>query len=237
MGMPVSVEILDENIPDEIFDRVFSYFEYVDEKFSPFKETSEISLINSGVLKEEKYSSDMKEILSLAEQTRIITGGYFDIKKPDGAIDPSGIVKGWAIHNAAKILENSGCKTFYVDAGGDIEARGKFWTVGIRNPFNRYENVKVVNIKDKGIATSGTYIRGSHIYNPKNGQKINEISSLTVIGPNVYEADRFATAAYAMERDGINFIETLTGFEGYMIDNTGIATMTSGFEKYVEIYR
>lgn len=233
MGMPVSVEILDENIPDEIFDRVFSYFEYVDEKFSPFKIGSEVSLINSGTLKENEYSADMKEILNLAEQTKIITGGYFDIRRPDGKIDPSGIVKGWAIRNAAIILTNSGCKIFYVDAGGDIEAHGKFWAVGIRNPFNRYENVKVVNIKDKGIATSGTYIRGDHIYNPKNSEKINDIVSLTVIGPDIYEADRMATAAYAMGKDGINFIEKLFGFEGYMIDDKGIATMTSGFEKYV----
>lgn len=61
----------------------------------------------------------------------------------------------------------------------------------------------------------------------------NDIVSFTVIGPNVYEADRFATAVFVMGREGIMFVEHLVGFEGYMIDNKGIATMTSGFEKYV----
>jgi len=56
----------------------------------------------------------------------------------------------------------------------------------------------VVYVTDEGIATSGTYLRGEHIYNPKTGEAASEIVSLTVIGPNIYEADRFATAAFAM---------------------------------------
>ena len=84
------------------------------------------------------------------------------------------------------------------------------------------------------MATSGTYVRGQHIYNPKNSdQPVTGIVSLTVIGPDIYEADRFATAAFAMGPAGIIFIEQLAGFEGYMIDPNGLATYTSGFERYV----
>jgi hypothetical protein len=32
---------------------------------------------------------------------------------------------------------------------------------------------------------------------------------------------------------GIDFLETLDGFEGYSIDRAGLATMTSGFDRYV----
>ena len=60
------------------------------------------------------------------------------------------------------------------------------------------------------------------------------IISLTVIGPNVYEADRFATAVFAMGRKGILFLESLDGFHGYAVDSRGIATMTSNFKKYVK---
>jgi FAD:protein FMN transferase len=89
-------------------------------------------------------------------------------------------------------------------------------------------------VGQEGVATSGTYIRGLHIYDPKkDNQPVNEIVSLTVIGPNIYEADRFATAAFAMGKNGINFIENLPGFEGYMVDNDKKATLTTGFEKYI----
>ena len=53
-----------------------------------------------------------------------------------------------------------------------------------------------------------------------------------MIGPNIYDADRFATAAFAMGSSGINFIEGLTGYEGYMINKERVATMTTGFGKF-----
>jgi thiamine biosynthesis lipoprotein len=180
----------------------------------------------------------MQKILALAEKTKQETNGYFDIFNGRD-IDPSGIVKGWAIHQAAELLKMLGYKNFNVDAGGDIEvqgknAHGKLWTIGIRNPFNRHEVIKILEIENAGVATSGTYIRGNHIYNPHQSNAAQtEIVSLTVIGPDIYEADRFATAAFAMGKKGIEFIEKLPGFEGYMIDQQKIATYTSGFNTYV----
>ena len=42
----------------------------------------------------------MRAVFALAEQTKQETAGYFDIDR-GGFYDPSGIVKGWAIANAA----------------------------------------------------------------------------------------------------------------------------------------
>jgi len=236
MGMTIRIEIVDPNVNPQIFDKIFSYFEEVDQKFSTYKKDSEISKINEGVLKEQNYSEDMREIFYLAEQTKQETHGYFDIKTPDNTLDTCGIVKGWAIKNAAEILKGMGYRNFYLEAGGDIEVSGtKFsqrWQVGIRHPHKPQEVVKVLSLENKGIATSGNYVHENHIYNP-NGKNKKDIVSLTVIGPNIYEADRFATAAFAMGRNGIFFIENLPGLEGYMIDKYGIATMTSNFEKYL----
>ena len=237
MGMPIMVEILDASTTEVDIERVFAYFRSIDETFSTYKEDSEISKINRGELAEEDYSDAVKTVLALSEQTRQETQGYFDIEH-DGRIDPSGIVKGWAIYQAAQMLKEARFANFYIDAGGDIQVagtnNGQPWRIGIRNPFNRAENVKVLAITDKGVATSGTAIRGQHVYNPfEPGEPIEDIVSLTVIGPNVYEADRFATAAFAMGRRGIYFSERLPGFEGYMIDSSGRATYTSNFERYV----
>jgi thiamine biosynthesis lipoprotein len=238
MGMPVTLQVVDAAATEELFETVFSYFEYVDEKFSTYKDNSEISLINKHDLTLERSSEDMRIVFGLAEQTKRESGGYFDIAQ-NGSYDPSGLVKGWAIYNAAEILRQKGFKNFYVDAGGDIEAvgrndRGENWRAGIQNPFHPNEIVKVLSISNRGVATSGTYVRGQHIYNPKdNKTPLADVVSLTVIGPNIYDADRFATAAFAMGRDGIVFIERLEGFEGYMIDRDQQATFTSGFERYV----
>lgn len=237
MGMPVSVEVLDAAATDDTINEVFAYFEYVDEKFSTYKETSEISQINNGQITLAQASADMQTIFALADQTKQATNGFFDIAH-DGRYDPSGIVKGWAIDQAAEQLRQKGFKNFYVDAGGDIQAFGRNeqneeWRVGIRNPFNLTEIVKVLAISNCGVATSGNYVRGHHIYNPMQvDDPLAEVLSLTVVGPNIYEADRFATAAFAMGRAGIVFIESLDNFEGYMIDAEGQATLTSGLGRY-----
>ncbi len=235
MGMPITVEIPGDGSVQAAIDRVFDYFKYVDEKFSTYKDTSEITAINRGKLTADNYSEDMREVLRLCEQTKKETDDYFNIVTPAGSLDPSGLVKGWSIYRAADLLRGMGVKEFYIDAGGDIEAAGKIWKVGIKNPFKQEEIVKVLYVQDAGVATSGTYIRGEHIYNPKDSNRpANDIMSLTVIGPNIYEADRFATAAFAMGKPGIMFIENLKGFEAYMIDRNGIATMTSGFGPYTK---
>ncbi len=238
MGMPVVLEVLDETINQEILNEIFDYFVYIDEKFSTYKSTSEISAINRGEIDASHYSEDMKKVFDLSEETKKITKGYFDIHKKDGSYDTSGMVKGWAIFNAAKMLKDKGMENFCVEIAGDIQVsglnkQGEAWKVGIQNPFNKkQESVKTLYIKDKGVATSGTYVRGNHIYNPKdNGTIMKDIVSMTVIGPNIYEADRFATAAFAMGKEGIKFIESLEGFEGYMIDVNGVATMTSKFDE------
>ena len=149
-------------------------------------------------------------------------------------------MKGWAIHKAARLLRREGFRDFFVDAGGDIElagknADGKGWQIGIRNPFALGEVVKVLELSDRGVATSGTYVRGNHIYDPlQNGTPPDSgIVSVTVIGPNAYEADRFATAALAMGRAGIGFLEQQEDLEAYVIDQERRATYTSGFEDYV----
>jgi thiamine biosynthesis lipoprotein len=241
MGMPVTVNIVDGARQSDI-DAVFDYFHYIDQTFSTYKDNSEISRINRGEISTSDWSEDMKTIFALAEQTKKQTLGYFDIVNNQGLYDPSGVVKGWAIWQAARLLARRGFLNFFIDAGGDIQVSGrneekKPWSVGIKNPFEKDQVVKTVYLKrGEGIATSGAYERGSHIYNPKKrSQELATITSITVIGPNAYEADRFATAAFAMQDRGIYVIESLPGFEAYAIDARGIATMTGGFEAYAHV--
>jgi len=236
MGMPITLDIQDSVEDLAIFDEVRDYFKEVDRQYSPYKPTSEVSRINDG-LPAAQWSREMKKILKLCDQTKQQTKGFFDVWR-SGKLDPSGLVKGWAIDNAAQLLKKKGFKNFYVEAGGDIQAggykNGRPWKIGIRNPFNRDEIIKTLQISGGGVATSGTYVRGQHIYNPLDGTEANEVASLTVIGPTIYDADRFATAAFAMGKAGIKFIESLKGFEGYMVTPDKLATFTSGFERYVE---
>lgn len=121
MGMPITVEVVDA-ISFEIPDKVFAYFTYIDNKFSTYKEDSEISRLNRGEISPGEASPDMQTVLRLSEQTKEETDGYFDISHR-GKLDPAGLVKGWAILNAADIIKEAGFKNFYVEAGGGYPDR------------------------------------------------------------------------------------------------------------------
>lgn len=233
MNMPVEI-----NIPSatnlKVFDLAFDYFRYIDKKFSTYKKNSEVSRFNAGKINKADLSKDFNTVYKNCIKYSKNTNGYFNAYNENKYFDPSGFVKGWSIYNASMIIAKAGHKKYFVGVGGDIQTKGNDWKVGIRNPFDKDKIVKVVKINGKGIATSGNYERGMHIYNPNDGyKKADMIKSITVIADNVYVADVYATAAFAMGLNGINYIERLKNCEGYQIGKNGIATETSGFYKYV----
>lgn len=235
MGMPITLKAVNSPYVRKVFDKTFHFFEHVDQKYSPFIANSDVSKINAGELDESDYDLELREIMSYAEKTKRETNGYFNVWHKD-TFDPSGIVKGWAIQKASERMAKE-IDNFYIDAGGDIQAKGandrrQPWRIGIRNPFDRSQNVAIISLNDHAIATSGTAIRGQHIYNPLSDNPITDVVSLSVIAPNIIDADRMATAAFAMGKQSIAFIERMPEYEAYLIDSDKRATMTTGWHSF-----
>src|SRR5450759_1820513 len=123
--------------------------------------------------------------------------------RPAGRLDPSGVVKGWAIERASDILRAGGSANHAVNGGGDIQlageaAPGQPWRVGIAHPHQPGELVTVVSGRDIAVATSGTAERGDHIVNPVTGRPATELASITLVGRDLTTVDAYATAAAAM---------------------------------------
>ncbi|MBL8030329.1 MAG: FAD:protein FMN transferase [Candidatus Doudnabacteria bacterium] len=236
MGMPVELQVLDAVATQRDLEDVFEYFLAVDSRFSTYKLNSEISKINRGEILPADYSLEVQQIFSLSERTKTETEGYFNIQTPDKKFDPSGIVKGWAVYNASLMLEKKGFRNFYIEAGGDIQTAyegNRFWRVGVKNPFGGKEFVKVLNLQNHGVATSGNYIRGAHIYNPHNVKDdLGGLASVTVVAENVYEADRFATALFAMGEYGIEFARK-KALAAFFITSEKKTIFTEKFTNYV----
>ena len=240
MGMPAAVTIPGDT-HEELIERVFSLWSDVDARFSMYRPESEVSRVSRDELFEDEYSEELSEVLALGERTSRETLGYFNMVRPDGILDPTGIVKGWALDRAAALLQEAGVRDFLVEIAGDavasgVDETGSAWKIGISNPFTPGELVKVLALSGVGIATSGTAERGQHIYNPyAPNEPISDIISTTVVAASALDADRFATAAFAMGSSGIQFLEAIEGLEAYQIDTAGIATETSHFQDYVAV--
>jgi thiamine biosynthesis lipoprotein len=209
MGMPIVVEVRDREVD---LDPVFDWFRWVDATFSTYKPASEISRIAFGELDVADAHPDVQWVLEQCEQLKTETRGYFDAYA-SGTLDPSGLVKGWAVDRAAELLDGE----FAINAGGDIVVRGA-WTVGIEHPLRRDAVAKVLEVEDLAVATSGSYLRGAHIVDPHTGEAPEGILSVTVTGPDLATADAYATTAFAMgARVAPHWLARLRGYEALII--------------------
>ena len=171
----------------------------VDAVFSTYKADSIISKLRRNEIKIDSCSADVAEVWNACAAATELSGGAFNPWAVSGGFDPSGYVQGWAADRCAQILIGAGCEYIQVNAAGDLTLRGgqsatKPWTVGVVNPDNRGEVLRIFEITDGAIATSGSYERGAHILDPHTGLIAIGAKSATVLGPDGGLTDALATA-------------------------------------------
>ena len=205
MGMPITIDIPGaKNL--EVFKQAFSRLNQIDESYSPYKPNSDVSKYSAT---DKSVSPELKNIIKACKEAEEMTNGYFSAWA-SGKFDPSGYVKGWAIAQAGKIIEQHGYKTYCISAGGDILARSggeKAWNIGIQDPAYPKKILNKLSITNGAVCTSGNYERGQHIINPKTRRPADELLSVTIIGPDIIKADVLATAVFAMGNSGEEFMK------------------------------
>ena len=236
MGLPIVVDVRDDNEPGAALEQLFDWLRWVDATFSTYKEDSEISRINRDELRREDAHPHVRYILGRCEELRQETGGYFDMNTPAGSIDPSGLVKGWAVDRAAAIFDDAGFHNYAVSAGGDMRVRGRAvpelaWRIGIQHPLDKQQVAAVIETAaELAIATSGAYARGEHVWDPHTGRAPSGILSVTIVGRELATADAYATAAFAMGPElAPHWTARLEGYEAMTILADETVFKTRGF--------
>ena len=233
MGMPVVVDVRDDGVDPAIVDQVFDWLRHVDAVFSTYKDDSEISRLERGELLLEDAQPDVRAVLERCAELREQTDGYFDAHYA-GRLDPSGLVKGWAVDRAAAILDESGVQNYAVSAGGDMRVRGgalpdAAWRIGIQHPHHRDQVAAVIETRDLAVATSGEYARGEHVWDPHRAAPPSGVLSVTITGPDLATADAYATAAFAMGERGPHWTARLRGYKAMTILADERVLSTPGF--------
>jgi thiamine biosynthesis lipoprotein len=235
MGMPIVLDVRDEDADDAAIEAVFAWLREVDARFSTYREDSAISRLNRGELALEAADRDVREVLARCEELRQRTRGFFDARyDASGAIDPSGLVKGWAVDRGAELLDAARVLNYALNAGGDIRLRGgalpsPSWSVGVEHPLLPQEIAAVLDVSDAAVATSGTYVRGEHVIDPHSRRPPSGVLSVTIVGPELATADAYATAAFAMGEAGPDWTRGLDGYEAMTILSDGRVLSTAGF--------
>jgi thiamine biosynthesis lipoprotein len=165
--------------------------------------------------------------------------------------DLGGVAKGFGVDRAADVLgELGGC---LVNVGGDLAVRGARpdgtpWRIGVQDPRDPSRLFVTLRIPDgRAVATSGDYqrfamidgVRYHHILDPRTGQPVRGLRSVTVIAPNCALADAWATAAFVLGPEkGLAALEKQSTLEGVLVEEDAEGNLvlheTSGFDEYVE---
>ncbi|MDX3228898.1 FAD:protein FMN transferase [Streptomyces sp. ME19-01-6] len=237
MGTVFSFDIRDPATPAvrRALEEAVAWLHHVDEVFSPYRPASAVSRLGRGELSVERCGPEVAEVLGLCEAAARATDGWFS-PTPGGRLDPSGMVKGWAVERASRILSEAGARNSCVNGGGDIQLRGEAapgvpWRVGIAHPLRPGALCAVVTGREGGlaVATSGTAERGSHVLDPHTGEPATTLASLTLTGPGLTWTDALATAAFAMGAGARAWTASLETHEALAVTATGELWQTPGF--------
>jgi len=233
MGTVFSVDVRDRGQWSEAIDAVVDWLHRVDEVFSPFKPGSDVSRLARGELRLADADPEVRTVLDLCAEVSATTEGYFTALV-DGRIDPTGLVKGWAVERASVLLRRYGSANHAVNGGGDVQlageaAPGRPWTVGIVDPNDRTRLLTTVEGRDFAVASSGPAERGAHIRDPFTGAPATGPAGTTVVGPSLTRADAYATAAYVMGRDAVRWIAGVPDYAVLVVEPSGAALTSTGW--------
>jgi FAD:protein FMN transferase len=232
MGTMASVHVHDDVDPTIIeagIEAVWAEMDRLERLLSTFLPSSEISRINRGELHLLDASPEVIEVVDACTWLEHTSGGAFRARRPgDTTIDPAGFVKGWATELAAKHLDRAGLRQWYLSVGGDIQTRGttgtgSAWRVAIVDPNSEDPRAvrAVVEVEGEAVATSGTAARGRHLWDGRTDRSADALASMTVVGPNLTWADAFATTAFVMGLDGIDWVAKFDGYRALAITLVG----------------
>ena len=223
-GTVIVVELtsatLSEPLLSEQIDAASEFFSLVDRDFSPYKSDSEVSRLMRRQIDIAECSPAQQEVWNAILTAKRLTNGAFDPWSLADGYDPSGYVKGWAADKAADAMVAAGVDSVLINAGGDLAIRNLDNPIGVRHPDRPLDIVHNISIPNGAVATSGTYAKGAHIWDPRESMIAIGARSATVWGPDGGLADALATALVVAGPDGASWFAQpeLRAYSAYVIN-------------------
>jgi thiamine biosynthesis lipoprotein len=218
MGMPISLALRgrheDDAAAEAAWAEAMAALRDVDRVFSTYRDDSHVSRLDRGEISLVACPPEVLEVLALGERWRLESAGAFDVRRrgADGELhlDPSGVVKGWAVERAARPLHHLAETDFCLSAGGDMVCfagpEAAPWRVGIEDPDDPSRVLAVVPVRQGAVVTSGLAHRGAHITDARTGRVPTEVASVTVVAEDLVRADLDATAAFALDAEAATWL-------------------------------
>jgi hypothetical protein len=115
MGMPISIDIPDCDAA-AVFDAAFGRLRQIDDKFSTYKPSSEVSRFAAGKIAEEDLSDELKQVIKACRKAEAQTDGYFSAWAKAPSISHLDAVQGSKEEQAKRIKHTVSAVTDAADA-------------------------------------------------------------------------------------------------------------------------
>lgn len=157
------------------------------------------------------------------------------------------IAKGEIVERASALALDPahGVRGVFLAIGGDMRVRGEFTrTVDLADPSHDSETTEPiarVALRDKALASSGSYQRGfrvngrwySHIIDPRTGTPAQAMLGTTVIADRAADADALATAFCVLKpEESLRLADSLPGVACLLVAGDGKVFRSSGWPKF-----
>jgi len=172
------------------------------------------------------------------------------LAKDKTQIGLGGIAKGYAVDRAVAILDKAGLTSFFVQAGGDLFARGRKpdgseWQAGIRDPRGPESKwFAKLPLSDHAFSTAGDYERSyivggkryHHIIDPRTGYPATACRSVTIWAPSALVADEIDDAVFILGPEkGLKLVESLDGVGAVIVDAKNNVWVSKRLQGKVEV--
>jgi thiamine biosynthesis lipoprotein len=174
------------------------------------------------------------------------------LAKDKTKISLGGIAKGYAVDRAAKVLDDAGLTSYYVQAGGDLFARGtkpdgNGWQAGVRDPRGPEQGFfALLSLSDHAFSTAGDYERSyvvdgkryHHIIDPRTGYPATASRSVTIWAKTALQADAIDDAVFILGPEkGLALVESIDGVGAVIVDKDNKIWVSERLKPVLKVIR
>lgn len=195
------------------------------------------------LLEEKMNHTDIENLIINVEESTVF------LADPDMSLDVGSIAKGYATEKVCQLAIEEGYESGLVSVGGNVRAIGfkdrveEPWNVGIQDPKEADSYIRIVDLVNQSLVTSGVYQRYYTVDN-KQYHHIIDIDTLmpsdyftavTILCEDSGMADVLSTALFNMPyEEGYEFIKNFKNTEALWILKSGEVKYSSDFETFIK---
>ncbi len=217
-GTALSIDVRRPGVVQAVIESTVRRLHWVDDIFWPSKGTSQIPGRERDRISAGRCAPEVREIFRRCDELSPVTAVFFAVWVA-GSVDPSGLIKGWAIQRASDLSAVEISANHYVLGGAGVQCVGdpapdRQRRVGIAHSMQSEQLAPIVAGDNLAVATAGIAECVCHIPDLRTGDRPTDPASATLVDRHLATLDAYANRRTRDWSFAPGWIESPTGCAG-----------------------